>query len=326
MLGTSSDELLAELLNQAGLPAAASMKPLSGRGFENEIAVVTLVDDRRVVLRRSREPRPPEFLRARFFADHNLPAPALLAATDRASLMEFIDGSVLGDLIESGRDTAEVWQLVGAAYRRVHAVVFPSGLAGEDLPPDRIVLDIADPAEQLHTLIDDAEPELRRLVPESVQYLPTLHDLVRKAAHSLRAAPTALGHGDINMWNVIVGPDRATLVDWDYPRVADPAKEIALLDKHASLFNGTGLPPGFFTGYGRQPTEPNTSIHRVLQTMWWAVSSDWDEFDNDPLVSAELKEIRTRVWRPALLAYVHELPRHIARLHTLTEGMAHAAS
>ncbi|MEU7146047.1 phosphotransferase [Nocardia sp. NPDC046473] len=323
MPATSSDELLAELLAQAELPAAASSKPLSGRGFDNEIAIVTLVDDRRVVLRRFREPRTPEFKRARFLADHGVPAPALLAANEQASLVAFVDGAVLGDLIDAGQDTDQVWRLVGAAYARVHTVGFPAGLAGEDLPADRIVLDLIDPAEQLHTLLDEAEPPLRRLLPECAKHLPALHDLVRETADSLRRAPTALGHGDINMWNIMVGSDQATLIDWDFPRVADPAKEIALLDKHASLFNGRGLPPAFFTGYGRGPTEPNTSIHRVLQTLGWAVSSDWAELDEDPLVPAELKELRNKVWLPTLLNYVRGLPEHIARLRTVIDAPAH---
>ena len=108
---------------------------------------------------------------------------------------------------------------------------------------------------------------------------------------TLQAAPTALGHGDVHMWNMLVSHDRAaTLIDWDAPRVGDPAKEIALLDKHASLFNRAGIRPAFFDGYGSTPVEPNTSIHRVVQTLSWATSDDWIDTERDPLVSAELAE------------------------------------
>ena len=81
------------------------------------------------------------------------------------------------------------------------------------------------------------------------------------------------------MWNVIVDEDRAWLIDWDEPRVRDPAMEVALLDKHAWLFNGRGLDPAFFAGYGARPAEPNTSLHRVVQAVRWVASEDWDSFE-----------------------------------------------
>ena len=258
LIGVSADpteRLLTELLRQAGLPAPVSVTPIAGRGFVDRISSVTLADGRRVVLRVLRKPRTPAFARARFLAHHGVPAPALLAATEYAALEELVDGETLGDLIDTGRDTDQVWRLVGEAYRRVHAVAFPSGLAVDRLGPDRFVLIPYDPAEELHALIDGSEPMLRQLRPELVAYLPDLHEVVRAAALALRVAPTALGHGDIHMWNILTH-DRATLVDWDKPRVSDPAKEIALLDKHASLFNQAGIRPAFFDGYGSAPASP----------------------------------------------------------------------
>lgn len=132
-----------------------------------------------------------------------------------------------------------------------------------------------DPVARLHEQLDESVPGRRAPLPEMERHLPALHDLVDRTARPLRQAGTSLGHGDINMWNVIIDGDRATLIDWDYPRVGDPAMEIALLDKHASLFNEHGLPPSFFAGYGHAPTEPDTSLHRVIQTIAWAASGDW---------------------------------------------------
>jgi aminoglycoside phosphotransferase (APT) family kinase protein len=119
------------------------------------------------------------------------------------------------------------------------------------------------------------------------------------------------------MWNVIVDDagERAWLIDWEEPRVGDPAMEVALLDKHAALFNGRGLDGAFFDGYGHAPTEPNTSLHRVVQTVSWAASRDWASFEQQDL-PAELHE-RTRQWLRTLLAYVAELPAHLDRLRTL---------
>lgn len=309
-------DVLAGLLAQAGLPPATGTTPRSGRGFDNEIVVVDLPDGRRVVLRRWSAPRPREHARARLLSDHDLPAPGLLAADDHASLVEFAPGELLGDLIEAGRDTAEAWRLVGVAYRRVHDVTFPTGLAGT-VHPDRIELTPVDPVAVLHDQIDGSAPGLRRLLPEYAVHLPALHEAVDAAAGPLRMAPTALGHGDINMWNVLVSPERATLIDWDFPRVADPAMEVALLDKHASLFNGKGMPRAFFDGYGPSP-EPNTALHRVIQTLTWAAGPDWADIEADPHLSPDLKQ-RARTWLPTLVDYLRDLPRHIQRLRTVTD-------
>jgi hypothetical protein len=46
----------------------------------------------------------------------------------------------------------------------------------------------------------------------------------------------------------LVNRDVAVPIDWDLPEVGDPTMEIALLDKHASLFNRHELPPGVLQG------------------------------------------------------------------------------
>ncbi|MFK0246380.1 phosphotransferase family protein [Amycolatopsis azurea] len=316
MISRALQVLAGELVTAAGLPQMMKLSPLTGRGFENTIAVITFADKSKAVLRAFTEPREPETARAAFLAQHDLPAPALLAASEHASLMEFAEGATLGDHIEEGTDTERVWQLVGAAYARVHAVTFPGGLAGEDLGPSRFVLTSRDPAAELHTVVEESVRGLRRLAPDLIPLLGELHLAIDAAAPSLRGARSALGHGDINMWNVLVSADRATLIDWDFPRVGDPAKEVALLHKHASLYNGTGLPPAFFAGYGTSQ-EPNTTLHRVVQTLGWATSDDFVEFDNDPHLPEDLKQ-RAKNWLPKLIAYVSEMPAHLERLRELT--------
>src|SRR6478672_5735525 len=144
--------LLADLLDDAGLPHAFAIAQLTGRGFDNAVYRVTLVDDRRVVLRRWREPRAPEHVRARFLAEHDLPAPTFLAGNEAGSLHAFVPGVLLGDLIETGQDTEENWHAVGRAFRRVHAVTFSPGLGG-NLLPDRFVLTPIDPVALLHRQI-----------------------------------------------------------------------------------------------------------------------------------------------------------------------------
>jgi hypothetical protein len=310
------EESLAALLRDAELPAAESVRRLSGRGFDNEVHVVRLADGRQVVLRRGRRARDPEIARAAFLQAHGVPAPRLLAAHRHASLYEFAPGELLGDLIESGRATDRMWELVGLAYRRVHDVSFPSRLEGE-FGPRRLILRPVDPVEQLHTRLKECAPGLRRRCRGALVYLPALHELVDSAAGPLQSATTALLLADDNMWNVIADAegDRAWLIDWDGPQVGDPAMEVALLDKHASLFNGGGLPAAFFVGYGQPATEPNTSLHRVIQTVRWAASRDWGELEEQDL-PPEQKE-RARGWLRTLLAYVAQLPDHIERLRSI---------
>lgn len=119
--------------------------------------------------------------------------------------------------------------------------------------------------------------------------------MVDRAAAALRAAPSALGHGDINMWNIIVSEDRVTLIDWDWPVICDPACEIALIDKHAWLFNARGINPAFFDGYGTPPAEPNTTLHRVVQTINWVGSADWEEFERSGLPAEQIARLRRRL-------------------------------
>src|SRR5262245_65179218 len=111
--------LLSDLLRQAGLPRAIDARRLGGRGLDHELHIAELADGRRVVLRRWCRPGEREraaFLEApgAFLEGHGVPAPHLLAATDDAGLYAFAPGTLLGDLIETGRASPSAWRLVGA--------------------------------------------------------------------------------------------------------------------------------------------------------------------------------------------------------------------
>lgn len=304
--------ILDMLVRDAGLPAVTATSRLVGRGLDNRIYAARLADGHQVVLRLRAEWAPAETTRARLLQSYGLPVPRLLAAAGNASLYEFAPGITMGEAVEDRTATPDSWMLVGRAYRRVHDIRFPRLLAG-DVGPAGISLRPVDPVTPLHRAVDGAAIGLQRLLPNTVALLPQIHHLIEVAAPSLRGSTTALLHGDPNLGNILIAPDRATLVDWDGPVIGDPARELAQLDEHALLFNGRGLPRAFYDGYGRGPIEPSTSLHRLIGMLSWLTSHAWTDFERlDPDLRA-----RTRGWFHTLLAWVARLPEHVARLRTL---------
>lgn len=316
-MGDPRDDAVRRLLGGVGVHAEPlSVAAMTGRGFTDEVSSVELDDGRRLVLRRWAQPRAVEFPRAMLLSDHGVPAPRLVAADEFGSLVEFAPGRLLGDLIEDGRDDATAWFAVGRAYRAVHDVEFPPRIVGR-VEPDRVVLEPGDPAEAAHETLTAATPGLRRRRPELAGHVPAIHTRVDRCAEALRTASTSLCHGDVNMWNVLVDGDAVTLIDWDLAEIGDPAMEVGLLDKHASLFTGRGLPSAFFAGYGPR-VEPRTTLHRIVSTVGWVGSDDWEQFASDPSLPAE-QRARAAGWLETLLGYLHTLPDQLDRLDHLID-------
>lgn len=303
---------LENLVQAAGLPAVSETFRLTGRGLHNQILAARLTDGREVLLRVRSYDAVPERARARLLETHRLPAPRLLSSAGNASLYEFAPGQPLGDLVELGTVTREDWERVGDAYRQVHQVAFPRRLSG-DVEPDVILLRPGDPVAEQHAILDRVEARLRETMPSVAAWLPAVHDQVDAAAPTLCGAPTSLLHGDVDLRNILVAPSGATLLDWDTPMVGDPARELALLDMHASLANEQGLPRSFYDGYGRGPFEPNTSIFRITGTLSWLASDDWAAFEQ---LDADLRA-RARAWLATLRSWADDLPGHLERIRSL---------
>lgn len=307
----ASSEVINELILLAVLPPVADVRTLEGRGFDNQVCLVGLADGGRVIARLFPAPRSPEVERFAFLETQGVPSPRLLASNERGSVYEYVDGELLGDLVDDSADTDDAWRRVGGAFRAVHDVEFPQGLAGS-VHPDRIELRPApDPVVAITAKLEGARSTLAELSPVTCQSIPALCGMVRDAGQMLRSGPSALLHGDVNMWNVIATADDARLIDWDSPAIGDPRREIALLDKHASLFNGVGLPGAFFEGYGRD-RDAIGSLLRLVGTVQWAASTDWQSFERRDL-PADLRQ-RTRAWRQALLGQLEGIEQWMARL------------
>ncbi len=309
---TATLDTLEGLVRDAGLPGVTDTYPLPGRGADNRVVAARLADGQRVVLRIRPSDGVPERARARLLEAYRLPKPRLLSEAGNAALYEFAPGQPLGDTVELGTARAEDWTKAGRAYRQVHDVAFPHRLAG-DVSAAGIFLRSADPVAEQHATLRAATDRLTELLPIAARAIPALHRQIDAASTWLCSAPTSLLHGDVDLWNTVIDPSGATLVDWDEPMVGDPARELALLDMHASLVNGRGLPRAFYNGYGRGPIEPNTTIYRITGTIAWLTSDDWDHFEG---LDADLRA-KTRSWFRTLQDWTSRLPEHVDRLKTL---------
>ncbi|ADB30521.1 aminoglycoside phosphotransferase [Kribbella flavida DSM 17836] len=301
-------ELLHQLVADAGLAPVRSCTALSGHGFDHEILRATLVDGREIVLRhRPDVARPLPIELARFLAAHDVPAPALLGGNDRATLYEFVPGEMLSALVAEQRMTDDNWRSVGTTFRRLHDIRFPAGLTGV-LRDGRLELAIADPVRALHELLVGSEPWLQANLPIAVPHLAQLHEAIDARAGQLREAPTALLHWDVNPANVIVGPERTALIDWGDPWVGDPAQEIAALEEHVYLINGSDVPAAFFETYGPRPA--NTALHRLTGAIGWLSSGDFEEWED---LAPELK-VKADRWQAGLVTYLSAVADHLHRL------------
>lgn len=305
--------MLQRLLANAGLPPPVGVEALSGRGFESEIFVVTSEDGRRSILRVRREGTVAGREWAAFLASLDLPMPRVLATDGRAELHEFIAGQTIGDAIEAGVMTGQMWRHAGEAFRRLHTVTFPDRLAGT-VGPNAIVPHPCDPVAEVRAAIEGTLPRLTAFGGEVERSFARLDGMVEMLEEAIRRAPASLVHGDVNMWNVLVDAERAVIIDWDYPAVGSRDREIALLDRHAWLFNGVGLPEDFHVGYGETDAAV-VGLYRVLETVVWAVSDDWAEFALQP---SPLRE-RARQWHDKLLNYVIDLPQHVRTIDKVLE-------
>ncbi|MGW4213149.1 lipopolysaccharide core heptose(II) kinase RfaY [Lentzea sp. NPDC004789] len=109
-------------------------------------------------------------------------------------------------------------------------------------------------------------------------------------------------HNDVNLYNIIVGNGRATLIDWDNPGQGNPLDELAAFEEHLYL-HGTSLPPAFWTGYGSTPDLNLLRTHRIAGCIGWLASADWREWEDDRTLRPELLD-RVRNWRELLAGWL----------------------
>jgi len=305
--------VLEELVSAAGLPPVISTRVLSGQGFDNQLLVGLLSDGHEVLLRQSSVPAASPAPRANFLAAHGVGAPRLYTANDEgAVLVDYIEGETLAAAARRGGLGDREWQLVGAAYRRIHAVQFPAPLRGS-FGPERLELTPTDPVQLMHANVDAAEPEIRALRPSMLPHLSTLRDHIDAHAEELRREIPCLTHTDANFHNLILAADRVTLIDWDHPGVRYPLEELEALEEHAYLNGVAELPEAFFAGYGREVSRPLLRLHRMSGCLGHVGSREWAEMAADSRHPPELRSM-IRAWDEQLKNWIYQIADHLEGL------------
>jgi hypothetical protein len=109
-------------------------------------------------------------------------------------------------------------------------------------------------------------------------------------------------HNDVNLYNIIVSDDEATLIDWDNPGQGNPLDELAAFEEHLYL-HGTSLPQAFWIGYGSTPDPKLLRVHRIAGCIGWLASEDWREWEDDGALP-ERKKTMVRNWRRLLAEWL----------------------
>ena len=300
---------LDQLVAAAGLPAVVSTERIDEQcdGLDNLLIKATLADGREVLLRQSgvqdADPTP----RAAFLKAHVVGAPCLLAAScGGATLVDFVPGRQLAEMVAIDQVDDRTWALTGVAFARVHAVRFPAPLQGQ-VNPRSTVLEPLDPVDQLMACLDEARPWLTEHQLGLVPALDHLRAFIRGRAGDIRAEVPCLTHGDANLLNIIVGEHAVTLIDWDFPAVRYPLAELSPLDEHVYLSGGDGLPPAFFAGYGRTVPADLLLAYRMVGCFNWLSGRDWEPWEADTAMPISARR-RLRRWHERLVEWVGRTP------------------
>lgn len=301
---------LVELVVAASLPPVASTRALSERGFDNQLLVGVLADGREVLLRQGLKVAPPPIARGKFLSAHRVGAPRLYAANETgAVLVDYVPGEPLAALAQRGVLSDREWHMVGAAYRRIHAVQFPAPLRGP-FGPDRLELTPEDPVDLLLGKIDAAEPAVRAQQPSMLPSLSTLRHRIDVRADELRQEVPCLTHTDASFHNIIVAADRATLIDWDHPAVRFPLEELEALEEHAYLNGVPELPASFFAGYGRPVSRALLRLHRIVGCLGALASTEWSAPAADTRYPTEQRAVIRR-WNQELRDWIYDIDDHL---------------
>jgi aminoglycoside phosphotransferase (APT) family kinase protein len=147
---------------------------------------------------------------------------------DHAGQPAVVQTWVEGIPLWSPPDDDATWLKILEAYRRVHAIS-PAAAEREGIQPGPLLGPFG-PDEQAAGIVDYA----RQIPPHGQpERLAELIEKLQGARFPSLPHTRCWAHGDPNVRNVVVAPNGARLVDWEYSGIDDPAHEIARLMSHA---------------------------------------------------------------------------------------------
>jgi aminoglycoside phosphotransferase (APT) family kinase protein len=291
------DELAAALLHQAQLtPAIQHIEPLTNNGITNQMALITLQDGARFVLRQYRWPwqdhdlnRPTkeQYIHA-LLREAGVPVPAILAHVElegqSAVLMEYAHGSHLGDIAPTLPEESrrQVWRSCGQMLRRAHTISYPLGTYGVivgsqvETFAEHGCWEEQAPSwghSQIHMILDHFQ-RLSRRMPALRSVDQNLRTTLADMLPLLNGSPPTLLHNDAHPWNVLVFPEGgqwkcSAWLDWEYAWVGDPDWDLVRMDLFRRKPIGA-TPDAFWEGYGRHPAEPQRSVYEMQVYLWMA--------------------------------------------------------
>jgi streptomycin 6-kinase len=174
------------------------------------------------------------------------PRPLGYNAENRVLLIEWVDGTELGDLLQDPQ-ADEICAVSGLALHELHSLP----------PPPPPTVRSAEPVRErvLRVLFDLARTGGGELASRA-------KELEGRLPHALGDAGPAgprLIHGDFYFHQIVVGPDGSHVIDWDEAALGDPRVDVANFLAHLHLREiqgaldsrrATRLRAAFVDGYG----------------------------------------------------------------------------
>lgn len=300
------------LLNLANFPRSVELTAIDGPGLDNTLTRVTLPDGQLALLREPHKYQPDPAPRWRFLRAAGVTRPHYYSSADGgASLVEWIDGQPLSTCLSRTSEQATLWEKVGAALHNIHRVRFPALLEGP-VEAQTITLQTCSVADRYAEDLSGAEPWAVSELDRGQALIDRLRTQLPSMAEVLTRDGSRLVHGDLNLDNIIINTDHATVIDWDTPRVGNRIHEVTALEEH--LFLATGrehLPRTFWRGYPDSVERPILDFVRTVGCLSWLASDDWQEWAQDTTLTTQQRE-RFAAWNRRLRSWLHTTADNLA--------------
>lgn len=198
---------------------------------------------------------------------------ALIAASDRCAVLEWIDGVKLRQVAhdEATGRLANAWTEAGAALRLAHGANPFGKIAGEIVGNELRPFDLSWPEWNAREIRRQAA-RLRELDAIDLGAAVRIERICQRLPELLAEPVPVLAHNDAHPANVLVALrdgswHLAAWIDWEYAWVADPDWELARFAFFGEAQVGD-VPDSFWSGNRRRPSPPRNSIYELHMITW----------------------------------------------------------